>query len=152
MGEDGWDRDSLCSLFQRSLASSGGFADVRCPRCSRIIDEICPEDNTPELAVTVEIGWCLELEEIKKRKSGRNANAGPYGAFGQGSQELKGIFCPCVRKYDFVCLFCWEALRNPNHNHGAILRTAAAAHEVEVLLDEEEEPLDWEDSMFLLSI
>ena len=149
--DQGWSRASLLHLFERSLAPSSGFSNDRCTRCAVVIDERSPTYEVPEFAIQVEVGWCLELEGIKRCENGPVNDTDSSKALHKRSHEARGIFCPCVQTYDFVCLLCWEALHSHDHNHARISRSETAP-EVEILLDEEDEPFEWEDSMFLLSI
>ena len=148
--DHGWGRMSLAYLFKQSFAPCGGILNDRCARCKVMVDERSPIGDTPELAVQVEVAWCLELEDMKRSEGGAIDDAESSVAFDKQSHETRGIHCPCVRTYDFVCLLCWEALRYLDHKHGAIQRseTTPAA---EILLNEDQ-PFEWEDSMFLLSI
>ena len=148
--DQGWSRESLIYLFELNLAPSDSLSTV-CDRCNTVIDERSPMGEAPELAVLVEVAWCLELEDIKRVESGPIDDNRSSEASDEHSHETKGICCPCVQNYEFVCLLCWDALHSHDHNHGNISRSETAP-EVEILLDEESDPVDWEDSMFLLSI
>ena len=110
--DEGWEEDTLLKLFQSTLPPVQ-LAHSPCSKCNSGY-------MTYSLAVIIEVSWCLELEKIKTK------GVDPVGnvqisqintILGTEKQEGKGIHCPCVQKYDFVCWECWDELKDPDHQH-----------------------------------
>ena len=100
--------------------------------------------------------WCRTLEQIKSGNGQAELNKARKD-IADSLPDRTGIFCSCIDEYEQVCLFCWEALHNPEHNHGVIRRQEEYPFDERIFEEknrpDEEDPLpDWEDSMLLLSI
>ena len=161
VAEAGWNEDTLLALFRLDQRPARQPCDV-CFRCSVVRS---PHDRK---VVAVEIGWQLDLERLKAgvsnqagiekattdpnverdRKSMEDSMEDSMSVDdamdddGEQRQSKKGIHCPCVQHFSFVCYYCWLELLDHEHVDESADTTSSSSSELS----------DWEDSMFLLSI
>ncbi len=143
--EEGWTEVSLLRLFQLEFAPTHGSGGD-CDRCHLW----CV--YKPGL-LEVEVGWCVELERIKRNYVGLASSDGILTTSlelrddeqAENTDETTGLFCPCVRQFTFVCPHCLLVLKATDHEH----RDTYESEDSSSAGNDPDDLSDWEDSPFL---
>ncbi len=143
--EEGWTEDSLLRLFQSEFAPTQR-GEGHCDRCL-----LRWRDESPSFKV--EIGWCVELERIKRNYVGLASSDEILTTSlelrddkqAEDRDETTGLFCSCVWQYTCVCDDCWLEIKDTDHEH----RDTYESEDSSSSGNDPDDLSDWEDSPFL---